>query len=263
MQSKQYTIGAFAAINKISTRMLRHYDKIGLLKPVTILPNGYRAYNSEQITSVSQIKQYQSCGFTLAEIGILLHADEEQIIKFVKEKQIRIRLQDTGNNNTYRRLCGLLGEEPPAIENRYTISFVMQEEKTLFLGENTVSESCIEWSFDRLYSVLDSIGATPAGLPHLLSEGMGDGLYRTAVPVKQELFHNGFISRVIPSGWYLSTIHFGDYDSIGAAYDSLLCCADEENRCIAFPIIERYFLDRIHTANPNEFITEVSVKIIS
>lgn len=33
MNNGKYIIGEFAAINQVSTRMLRHYDKIGLIKP--------------------------------------------------------------------------------------------------------------------------------------------------------------------------------------------------------------------------------------
>lgn len=65
MERKQYSIGVFASMNKVSTRMLRHYDKIGLLRPASILPNGYRCYSEEQITVISQIKRLRDCDFLL------------------------------------------------------------------------------------------------------------------------------------------------------------------------------------------------------
>lgn len=39
-------IGNFAKLSRVSTRMLRHYDKKGLLKPTRIDPiTGYRFYS--------------------------------------------------------------------------------------------------------------------------------------------------------------------------------------------------------------------------
>jgi DNA-binding transcriptional MerR regulator len=43
-------IGAFAKLSRVSTRMLRHYDKIGLLKPIHADPiTGYRFYSLDQL----------------------------------------------------------------------------------------------------------------------------------------------------------------------------------------------------------------------
>ena len=261
MQSKQYTIGEFAAINKISTRMLRHYDKIELFKPVTILPNGYRAYSSEQIVVLSKIRQYQSCGFTLSEVGELLHADEEKVMNAVREKQRELRAQDQDADSVYKRLSALLGTPQIAFEYNYVPSFTLHEERLLLVCEAPVSECKIESSFEQLYDMLEAVGASSGGLPILLSEGVGDAVYRTAVEVKRVPSHSGFIFRPLPGGWYLSTLHFGDYGSIGAAYDYLWRYAGEQKYAVTDLFMERYFLDRIHTADSNEYITEISVKI--
>lgn len=43
-------IGDFSKLSRVSIRMLRHYDEIGLLKPVWIDPeSGYRYYAPEQL----------------------------------------------------------------------------------------------------------------------------------------------------------------------------------------------------------------------
>ena len=40
-------IGDFSKLSRVSIRMLRHYDEIGLLKPVWIDPeSGYRYYSA-------------------------------------------------------------------------------------------------------------------------------------------------------------------------------------------------------------------------
>ncbi|KEI74127.1 hypothetical protein AL714_03225 [Clostridium botulinum] len=71
-----YTIGQLALILKVSTRTLRHYDDIGLLKPYCINEeNGYRYYEQEQISLAKNIMKLKGYGLALEEIklmGILL-----------------------------------------------------------------------------------------------------------------------------------------------------------------------------------------------
>ena len=49
-------IGDFSRLSRISVRMLRHYDEIGLLKPaVTDELTGYRYYREDQLFVTGRI----------------------------------------------------------------------------------------------------------------------------------------------------------------------------------------------------------------
>ena len=49
-----FTIGDFARHGRVSVRMLRHYDAIGLLRPATVDPaSGYRFYQAGQLGSMT------------------------------------------------------------------------------------------------------------------------------------------------------------------------------------------------------------------
>ena len=51
-----FKIGEFSKIAQLSGRTLRHYDTIGLLKPVHIDPaTGYRYYSAEQLPRLNRI----------------------------------------------------------------------------------------------------------------------------------------------------------------------------------------------------------------
>lgn len=56
------SIGEFSKICKVTTRTLRHYDEIGLIKPRFVNEeNGYRFYETNQIRDmllVSRLKEY-------------------------------------------------------------------------------------------------------------------------------------------------------------------------------------------------------------
>ena len=73
----KYTIGKVAARLAVSTDTLRHYEKNGLITPTSKTAAGYRLYNEDIINRVRFIKQAQSCGLTLSDIGKLLRQINE------------------------------------------------------------------------------------------------------------------------------------------------------------------------------------------
>ena len=67
------TIGEFAQVVGVSARMLRHYDKIGILAPASVDPwTGYRYYAVGQIPRLHRIVALRDLGFTLDQIGRML-----------------------------------------------------------------------------------------------------------------------------------------------------------------------------------------------
>lgn len=69
-----YTISQLAALSGMTTRALRHYDKLGLLKPSRIKANGYRIYGAEEVDRLQHILLYRELGLPLKEIKGLLSA---------------------------------------------------------------------------------------------------------------------------------------------------------------------------------------------
>ena len=64
----EWRIKELSDMTQISIRMLRHYDKIGLLKPSYRANNGYRYYNANDLAKLQQIIALKSFGFTLSGI---------------------------------------------------------------------------------------------------------------------------------------------------------------------------------------------------
>jgi DNA-binding transcriptional MerR regulator len=68
-----FAIGEFARHGRVSVRMLRHYDAIGLLQPVVVDPEtGYRYYDAAQLSRLNRIIALKDLGFTLQQIGSIL-----------------------------------------------------------------------------------------------------------------------------------------------------------------------------------------------
>ena len=68
----EYTIHEFAALAGVSTRTLRWYHEIGLLRPARIGENGYRIYTSAEADRLQHILFYRALGVELAQIKQLL-----------------------------------------------------------------------------------------------------------------------------------------------------------------------------------------------
>ena len=62
-------IGEFSKLSRVSVRMLRHYDEIGLLPPASIdSATGYRYYSEDQLPVAGRITALRDMGFGLGEI---------------------------------------------------------------------------------------------------------------------------------------------------------------------------------------------------
>ncbi len=61
-----------AKLSDVSIDTLRHYEKIGLIVPVSKTAAGYRLYNDETVRSVRFIKEAQAHGFSLSDARELL-----------------------------------------------------------------------------------------------------------------------------------------------------------------------------------------------
>jgi DNA-binding transcriptional MerR regulator/effector-binding domain-containing protein len=70
-----FRIGDFSRIARVSARLLRFYDEIGLLKPAHAdAQTGYRRYSVVQLAQLNRITVLKDLGFNLEQIGDMLHA---------------------------------------------------------------------------------------------------------------------------------------------------------------------------------------------
>jgi DNA-binding transcriptional MerR regulator len=68
-----FSIGDFAAVGRVSVRMLRHYDAIGLLTPAKTDPaTGYRYYEADQLRRLNRIIALKDLCLTLGKVADIL-----------------------------------------------------------------------------------------------------------------------------------------------------------------------------------------------
>ena len=77
-----FRIGEFSRIARVSARLLRYYDELGLLKPgVVDAASGYRYYTSSQLQRLNRILVLRDLGLSLEQIGGVIdqHASADQL----------------------------------------------------------------------------------------------------------------------------------------------------------------------------------------
>ncbi|MHA4947718.1 MerR family transcriptional regulator [Micromonospora sp. SD19] len=68
-----FTIGDFARFGRVSVRMLRHYDSIGLLRPASVDPHsGYRFYRADQLRRLNRVIALKELGLTLEQVRAIV-----------------------------------------------------------------------------------------------------------------------------------------------------------------------------------------------
>ncbi|MET8120101.1 MerR family transcriptional regulator [Micromonospora sp. NPDC005189] len=68
-----FTIGDFARLGRVSVRMLRHYDSIGLLRPASVDPHtGYRFYRADQLRRLNRVIALKDLGLTLEQVRAIV-----------------------------------------------------------------------------------------------------------------------------------------------------------------------------------------------
>ncbi|WP_391205063.1 MerR family transcriptional regulator [Psychrobacillus sp. L4] len=92
----EYTIQKLGQLAGISTRTLRYYDEIGLLKPARINSSGYRIYSSAEVDRLQQILFYRELGVNLDSIKEIMTSeafDKVTALKEHREKLLEKRAQ--------------------------------------------------------------------------------------------------------------------------------------------------------------------------
>lgn len=114
----EYTVQKLGNLAGVSTRTLRYYDEIGILKPARINSSGYRIYGTAEVNRLQQILFYRELGVDLESIKKIVTApsfDGTSALKEHREKLLAKREQ-------LDRLIANVDKTIAATEGRMTMS---------------------------------------------------------------------------------------------------------------------------------------------
>lgn len=266
-------IGDFSKLARISIRMLRHYNEIGILVPDEIDDeNGYRYYSESQLPVAERIQMLKSMGFSLAIVREILvqYEDPEAIEHFLQvkkteimeqEQEIKKRLQllestlkllrKEGTMMNYNVTCKTLPE-------RYVAS--LRQVISTYEQEGKMWEMLIEETADQHLQM-----ANPC---YTLAVFHDEGFKETDPDVEIQIALNGN---------YKDTEHVkfktvGPIEVASATYKGSYELITKVNQAVANWIVENgyafdgksfsiYHVSPAQTSDPNELVTEVCYPI--
>src|SRR5438874_7485317 len=106
-----FKIGDFSRFSRVSVKMLRHYDRLGLLRPACIDPlTSYRYYAADQLPHLNRILALRDLGFSLEQIAVLLDDSVpiEHIHGMLKRRQAELEQQVRADQRRLERVAARL-----------------------------------------------------------------------------------------------------------------------------------------------------------
>ncbi len=265
-----YSIGEFSKINKITPKTLRHYDKIGLLKPSRIDDwTGYRYYNPDKLPEISKILMLRNMGFSLLEIKkIIFGKIDIQNILNEKAGQLQGKIRD--EKNRLSKVLGYLAQFEGEKDMKESIivkslpEVIVASMRTIIPTYNTFFDIV-----PKMGEYMKSVGAVCREHSYCFTI-YHDGEYRESDidveiceavnEVCQESDKVKFktIKAVPSSACYM---HEGPYETLGNAYGNLFTWINQNGYAVAGKPRESYIDGIWNKENPDEWLTEVQVPV--
>jgi DNA-binding transcriptional MerR regulator len=133
-KAMEYTVHKLGVLAKISTRALRYYDEIRLLKPASINSSGYRIYGAKEVDRLQQILIYRELGVSLDRIKEILDTPAYDFLSAMKEHQRQLLQKRT-------RLDLLLANVEKTIKTKEGRTIMTDKEKFEGFKQKMVEEN--------------------------------------------------------------------------------------------------------------------------
>lgn len=270
-----FTIGDFAQLGRVSVRMLRHYDAIGLLRPAAVDPaSGYRYYRADQLGRLNRVVALKDLGFTLQQVQAILDdqvtADELRGMLRLRRAQLAAQLAAdagrlTGVEARLRmiEMEGHMGTEDVILKELSPIRVAeLTAVAASYAGEDI--GPTIQPLYPELFRRLDQAGVRPVGptLAYYTPTDEGEAVVvHAAVPVAVSPAA-GFDFAVVdlPAVASAATIvHRGAMAEVGGSMQALARWVDE-NGYRADGFAREVYLDYC-ADEPDKGVTELQLAV--
>ncbi|WP_350351311.1 MerR family transcriptional regulator [Microbacterium sp. A8/3-1] len=268
-----YTIGEFAAFGRISPRMLRHYDAIGLLTPAhTDDQTGRRQYAARQLPDLYRIATLRDLGIGLPAIGHVLASDdpERSLRAVLRERRAELVASLDADAARLQRLDRQLSEtgrkSTDAVE--YSASEAVTVYATEAMAVGGGSEAIGEVIGDLIPRLDDALEAAGRPLiepgifwyvPREESDDIDVHISYTAEPVPVP--GNGYEVVRLPAAPMMARLrHRGDMTSIHESWGALMTRIVADGYSMIGPCREVYLEAPGHVPGDG-WVTELQVPI--
>ena len=245
------SIGQFAAMTRLTVRMLRHYDERDVLSPAKIDPDtGYRYYRVDQAARAEVIRILRSFDVPINDIREGLNTDRpDALLALLARRRDQIKRELAEQHRSLDYLESLLshlssgGDLPypePAVEERAAETGLSTRSRTTLDDVGAYTGAAI----GRLYAAAAGQGRLVTGPPFAKyrpqHDTLDEFLVEICLPIEATEAVQPFDMHTIDGGLFAILTHTGPYEALGAAYRTLGAWIATRNLEPVGPPIERY-----------------------
>lgn len=266
-----FSIGIFSKINKITTKTLRHYDEIGLLKPEYVDDmTGYRYYTTRQLPKLHQILSLKRMGLSLQQvkealnnpdaIDLFLKIKEQDVVRAIraeeeKLQEIRSYLNLVrGENQMYTPIVKEIPEVIIASMRQVIPNY--EELNTLFpqiMGKEMERVGCVCAVPEYCFNIYHDGEYRETNIDVELCEAVTELKPDTDIIKFKKL-------DAVPTA--LCILHKGSYEKIGEAYSFAMKWMEENQYEIIADPRESYIDGIWNKENVDDWLTELQFPVV-
>ena len=261
-------IGEFSKLSRVSVRMLRHYDEVGLLAPSEVDPmTGYRYYSERQLITAGRIAALRALGFGLSDTRELLRLYDDRAALDARLAAQRTRLEALAADTAQKlRLLDTARKRLRKEETmNYDVTIKTLPERYAATVRMTIpryQDEGMVWHV--LCRETDSMHLLPTD-PCYCCVVFLDGEYKEKdVTVEAQKTVKGPYPdtehvrfRTLPPVTYAGCTFKGGYEQINDVTAALTAWLEANGYEYAGPMFDIYHVSPHETSDPSEFVTEV------
>ena len=270
-----FKIGDFSKLSRVSVRMLRHYDELGLFKPASVDNfTGYRYYAANQMARLNRILALRDLGLSLEQVGQLLRdgLTPEQIRGMLKLKRSELYRQLEEGQAQLARIENWLQQEEVIMPAYAVITKKVETQRMAQARAKAPDMSKLGPTLDRLFDTVLDYARQHNALrpePNPPTTVYYDEEFReqdidvgACIGVNNSLVGNQEVEVLDLPGYdtVASTIHHGPFANLSAAYQAISEWIATNHYQICGPARELN-LEYERGAEQSKFVTEVQFPV--
>ena len=257
------TIGEFSKICRVSTKTLRYYDEIGLLRPIQVNDeNGYRYYQVSQLKDLLLITRLKLYQFSLPEIAMIIaRNDNTYLANSIRLKRKSILMQLDKQEYILRQMEQDIDKIERSIDimsNNIVVNLVETQPIKIYSLRKYISMNDFEAIFGELFGGIYKNGIQINGPCLSIYHDEDFNREHTDVEVGVQVAGGDDPHiRILDGGLCCYATYIGRYDDFTKIYATLAEWMEKEGYSTAAPPYEKYIKGAQDKVSPDEFVTEI------
>lgn len=269
MKSK-FSIGQVAKIHNVTIEALRHYDRVGLLKPSYINEEtGYRYYNAKDFIILDLIKQCKSMGLSLDEIKTIIdnYTSPESVLDVIGKQKCIIDEKINELNSIRKNITFLEEHIKTSLEEGLNEIFINEYEEREFIKYDNTNRFTEEFEV-KLSKALAEVEREHA----YFNKSLAFVVSYNDLCGKKKIVYKNMIMRftegmefeareklILPKGKYLTLNFDDDYNDTSKYYDMIMKYINENEIEVNGDFYEIYIITRVGSDGKEKSLGKIQI----